>query len=125
MKLLDIEKKGLRGFFSKHFLEPLSGEGLSSCQWSKKTNYENVSTPKLGVLNVEFALKLRIYRSLKSFICLVLKKFSRTLQSILSSTTLHSRPVNLFKAFKLMVPLLIGYAALTKEAHMKIRVQSL
>ena len=32
----------------------------------KKTNSENVSTPKVGVLNVEFALKLRIYRSLKS-----------------------------------------------------------
>ena len=29
----------------------------------KKTNFENVSTPKVGVLNVEFALKLRIYRS--------------------------------------------------------------
>ena len=33
-----------------------------------KTDYENVSTPKVGVYNVEFALKLRIYRSLKSFI---------------------------------------------------------
>jgi len=31
----------------------------------KKTNSENVSTPKVGVLNIEFALKLRIYRSLK------------------------------------------------------------
>ena len=31
----------------------------------KKTNSENVSTPKVGVLNVEFARKLRIYRSLK------------------------------------------------------------
>jgi len=31
---------------------------------------ENVSTPKVGVLNVEFALKLRIYRSFKSLICL-------------------------------------------------------
>ena len=29
-----------------------------------------LSTPKVGVLNVEFALKLRIYRSLKSLICL-------------------------------------------------------
>ena len=28
----------------------------------KKINSENVSTPKVGVLNVEFALKLRIYR---------------------------------------------------------------
>jgi len=35
----------------------------------KKTNSENVSH-KVGVLNVEFALKLRIYRSLKSLICL-------------------------------------------------------
>ena len=35
----------------------------------KKTNSENVS-PKVGVLNVEIALKLRIYRSLKSLICL-------------------------------------------------------
>ena len=32
----------------------------------KKTNSENVSTPKVGVLNVEFALKLRIYRSFMS-----------------------------------------------------------
>ena len=31
----------------------------------RKTNSENVSTPKVGVLNVEFALKLRIHRSLK------------------------------------------------------------
>ena len=36
----------------------------------KKTNSENVSTPKVVVLNVEFALKLRNYRSLKSLICL-------------------------------------------------------
>ena len=36
----------------------------------KETNSENVSTPKVGVLNVEFALKLRIYRYLKSLICL-------------------------------------------------------
>ena len=36
----------------------------------KKTNSENVSNPKVGVLNVEFALKLRIYRSLKSLIYL-------------------------------------------------------
>ena len=36
----------------------------------KKTNSENVSTPKVGVLNAEFALKLMIYRSLKSEICL-------------------------------------------------------
>jgi len=37
-----------------------------------KTDSENVSTPKVEVLNVEFALKLRIYRSLKSVICLKL-----------------------------------------------------
>ena len=36
----------------------------------KKTNSENVSAPKVGVLNVEFALKLRIYRSVKTLICL-------------------------------------------------------
>ena len=36
----------------------------------KKSNSENVSTPKVNVLNVEFALKLRIYRSLESLICL-------------------------------------------------------
>ena len=36
----------------------------------KKANSESVSTPKSGVLNVEFALKLRIYRLLKSEICL-------------------------------------------------------
>jgi len=36
----------------------------------KKTNSENVSTPKVGVLKDEFALKLRIKRSLKSLICL-------------------------------------------------------
>ena len=33
----------------------------------KKTNSENVSTPKVEVLNVEIALKLGIYRSLKKF----------------------------------------------------------
>ena len=37
---------------------------------NKKTNSENVSTPKVGVLNIEFVFKLRIYRSLKSLICL-------------------------------------------------------
>ena len=36
----------------------------------KKTNSENVATPKSGVLNDEFAIKLRIYRLLKSEICL-------------------------------------------------------
>ena len=47
----------------------------------KKTNSENVSTPKVGVLNVEFALKLRIYWSLKSVICIkwIRKKFSTKL----------------------------------------------
>jgi len=55
----------------------------------KKTNSENVSTPKVGVLNIEFVLKLRIYRSLKRLICLkwIRKKFSTTLHY---STTLHS-----------------------------------
>ena len=50
----------------------------------KKTNSENVSTPKVGVLKVEFALKLRINRSLKCLIC-----FQQ--HCILSSSTLHSR----------------------------------
>ena len=47
----------------------------------KKTNSENISTPKVGVLNIEFALKLRIYRSLKRLICLkwIRKKLSTTL----------------------------------------------
>jgi len=49
-------------------------------------NSENVSTPKVEVLNVEFALKLRIYRSLKSLICLkwIRKKFTPTLHVIYS-----------------------------------------
>ena len=48
----------------------------------KKTNSENVATPKSGVLNDEFAIKLRIYRLLNSEICLkwILKKFSTTLR---------------------------------------------
>jgi len=47
-------------------------DGTSDGINKKKTNSENISrsTPKAGVLNVEFALKLRIYRSLKSTICL-------------------------------------------------------
>ena len=36
----------------------------------KKINSENVSTPQSRNLNVEFALKLWIYRTLKSLICL-------------------------------------------------------
>ena len=36
----------------------------------KKTNSESVSNPKSGVLNVEFALKLGIYRLSKSEIFL-------------------------------------------------------
>ena len=48
----------------------------------KKTNSESVSTPKSGVVNVEFTLKLKIYRLLKSEICLkwILKKFSTALR---------------------------------------------
>jgi len=55
----------------------------------KKTNSESVSTPKSGVLNVEFALILRIYRLLKSEICLkwILKKFSTTLHTQLNYLT--------------------------------------
>ena len=33
----------------------------------RKINSENVSTPKVEVLNVEFALKFWIYRYLKKF----------------------------------------------------------
>ena len=49
----------------------------------KKTNSENISTPKEEVLNIAFALKLRIYRSLKSLICLkwIRKKPSITLHT--------------------------------------------
>jgi len=52
-------------------------------RYLKKTNSESLSTPKVVVLNVEFVLKLRIYRSLKSLICLKLiqKKFSTTLHT--------------------------------------------
>ena len=62
---------------------------MSSLINNKKTNSESVSTPKIGVLNVGFALKLRIYRSLKSVICL---KWIRSFRSfrqhcVLSSTT--------------------------------------
>jgi len=55
----------------------------------KKTNFENISTPKVGVLNVEFALKLMIYRSLKNFICLNLirKMSSRTLHTQINYLT--------------------------------------
>ena len=50
-----------------HFMSSL----INNC---KKTNSESLSTPNSGVLNVEFALKLRIYRSLKSEICLLFPK---------------------------------------------------
>ena len=55
----------------------------------KKTNSENVSIyppPKVGILNVEFALKLRIYRSLKSLVRpkWIRKKFSTTLFNYLT-----------------------------------------
>ena len=66
----------------------------------KKTNSESVSTPKVGVLNIEFALKLRIYRSLKRFICLkrIRKKLSTTLHTQFNYLTL---PVTPFKVLKL------------------------
>ena len=66
----------------------------------KKTNSENVSTPKVGVLNVEVALKFRIYRFLKSLICLnwIRKKFFTTLHTQFYYLTL---PVTPFKAFDL------------------------
>ena len=43
---------------------------LKSMRLFKKTNSENVSTPKVGDLNVAFALNLRIYRSLRGLKCL-------------------------------------------------------
>ena len=53
--------------------------------------------PSVGVLNVEFALKLRIYRSLKSLICLkgIRKKFSTTLHTQFNYLT---QPVTPFKS---------------------------
>jgi len=62
----------------------------------KKNDSENVSTPKVGVLNVKFALKHRICRSLKSLICLkwIRKKFSTTLHTQFNYLTL---PVTPFK----------------------------
>ena len=50
---------------------------------------KRVTTPKAGVLNVEFVLKLRIYRSLKSLIFLkwILKKFSTTLHTQFNNLT--------------------------------------
>ena len=65
----------------------------------KKTNSENVSTPKVAVLNVEFVLKLRIYRSLKSLICLKWIRRSFPQHCIPSSTTLHSRSLPLVVFF--------------------------
>ena len=56
---------------------------LSSFNNLKINNSENVSTLKYG-LNVDFALKLRIYSSSKSFICL-----KWTLQNL--SLTLHTQ----------------------------------
>ena len=47
-------KKGING--QKMLLKGVTGYVRTA---------KNVSTPKVGVLNVEFALKLRIYRSLK------------------------------------------------------------
>ena len=60
----------------------------------KKLILKTYPPPKVGVLNVEF--KLRIYRSLKSLICLK-NEFKRSFPQhcILSSTTLHSRSVPL------------------------------
>ena len=56
---------------------------------------ENVSTPKVEVLNVEFAFKLRIYRSLNSLICLkwIRKNLSTTLHT--QFNYLHSRSLPL------------------------------
>ena len=70
-----------------------------------KRNYsENVSTPKVGVLNVEFAHNLRIYRSSKSLMCLMNpKERSFPQHCILSSTTLHCRSLPLKHHLKIFV----------------------
>ena len=66
-----------------------------NCQGLSIYRSENVSTPKVRVLNVEFTLKLRIYRSLKSLICLKWIRKSFPQHCKLSSTTLHSRSLPL------------------------------
>ena len=62
----------------------------------KKLILKTCPPPKEGVLNVEFALKLRIYRSLKSLIWLkwIRKKFSTTLHT---QFNYHTKPVTPFK----------------------------
>ena len=53
-----------------HFMSSLFKINIYINDNLKKPYSENVSTPNVGVLIVEFSLKLRIYRSLKSLICL-------------------------------------------------------
>ena len=62
----------------------------------KKTNSENVSTPKVRVFSIEFALKLRIYRSLKSLIWLkwIRKKLFTTLHTQFNYLTKSVTPFN-------------------------------
>ena len=48
----------------------------------KKLILNIVSTPKVGVLNVEFTLKLRIYRSLKTSQTNLKKAFHNTAYSV-------------------------------------------
>ena len=78
---------------------------VSKVKMLKKTNSENVSTPKVVVFNVEFALKLRIYRSLKSLICLkcIRKKFSTTLHTQFNYLTWPVTPFNLENKYFLFV----------------------
>ena len=94
----------------------------------KKNNSENVSTPKVGVLNVEFALNFRIYRSLKSFTCLkwIRKKFSTILHTQFSYLTY---PVTPFKAYVetvmkglstyFQVPFLKWHVRFTRRKYLK------
>ena len=58
-------------------------KNLGKSNFNGQNNSENVSTLKVGVLNVEFALRLRIYRFLKSVICLkwIRKKLYTTLHT--------------------------------------------
>ena len=77
----------------------------------------NVSTPKVGVLNVKFALKLRIYRSLKSLTVSNESARSFPQNCILSFNTLHSRSLPLKirqQLLKLDCVVCIVYAVIVK-----------
>ena len=57
---------------------------------------QNVTAPEWMILNVDFALKLSKYTSLKQFICLklILKNFSTILHSQFNGHTLPVTPFN-------------------------------